>query len=103
MKQCSDWQIWITINSTYPLLLSTQILSMIFIAVLAKRNNWKINKWFVVALVMYVVFTVLYATVFNPNSLSTVHFQNMWIQRLPTILLLTAIPTGFKHAESQAN
>jgi hypothetical protein len=86
---------------TYPVILATPLVSIIFVAVLMKDQLWKNNLFSIIAFIGYLCFTILYATIFNPN-VHGIHFQVMWIQRLPTILLLLSIPFGFRKENQNA-
>lgn len=80
---------------TYPLLLNTQIVSLIFLMVLLWENHWKPTRLFYAATAIFIAFTILYGTIFNPN-VNGIHFQNLWLPRLPTIFLLVSLPFGLK-------
>lgn len=90
-------------HPTYPLLISTQILSIIILILLMKEHHWKLNKLTAIAFVMYVVFTIVYATIINPNIKGIWHLPNLWIPRLPIIFLLASIPTGFNYGKLKAD
>jgi hypothetical protein len=81
---------------SYPLIIATSWLSLFFILLLMIDNKWHNHFLFSTSLFIYVIFSIFYVTVFNPDITSTIHFQTMWIQRLPTILLLILLPLGFK-------
>ncbi len=87
-------------HSSYPLFVSTQVLCILFLVLFMKWHNWKINKVAAVAFVVYLVFSMVYATVINPNVSGIWHLPNMLIQRLPAIFLVMSIPLGFRKEQN---
>lgn len=81
---------------SYPLIIATSWLSLFFVLLLMHDNRWHNHFLFSISLFIYSLFSIFYVTVFNPNVIDTIHFQTMWIQRVPTILLLVLLPLGFK-------
>lgn len=81
---------------SFPLIIATSWLSLFFVLLLMYENKWHNHFLFSISLIIYSVFSIFYVTVFNPNVIGTIHFQTLWIQRLPTILLLVLLPLGFK-------
>ena len=76
-------------HPTYPLFIATSWLSLFFVLLLMYDNKWHNHFLFSISLIIYSVFSIFYLT-------GTVHFETMWMQRLPTILLLILLPLGFK-------
>ena len=81
---------------SYPLIIATSWLSLFFILLLMIDNRWHNHFLFSTTVTIYLIFSLFYLTVFNPDVTTTVHFSTMWVQRLPTVLLLVMLPLGFK-------
>jgi hypothetical protein len=77
-----------TILSTfYPFFVATPIICLFFIAFLLIESHWYPTKLFYLLLIPFIFYLVFY-----PFNL----YFNIWIPRIPTIILLSTLPFGFK-------
>lgn len=72
---------------TYPLLIATKWLSLIFLCWILYKQKWKMSPTFFLAAWSYVLFSVVYA-------LYPFMFFPVWLPRLPAAIMLLTIPTG---------
>ena len=74
-------------STFYPLFIATLWFCLAFTIYLMKEQKWHPTKLFYILLTIYVGYSVFY--IFNP-------YYNIWLPRLPTILLLATLPLGFQ-------
>jgi hypothetical protein len=75
-------------STFYPLFVATVWFCLVFTIYLMFEYKWHLTKIFFILLAIYIGYSIFYA--FNL-------YFNIWLPRLPTILLLSTLPLGFKH------
>lgn len=79
---------------SYPLIIGTSWICILFFAYLLVNWKWKPNRTFYLSLLAYLVWSIIY--VFNPHSFPSI------IPRIPTILMLCSISLTFRREKKYA-
>ncbi len=85
---------WSIIHRWYPLMLNSKIVAtFLLVPLLLNEHCWKPNMQFTLTFTVLVVFSSFYYLFGQGQG----RWLNGWLPRIPTILMMLTLPSGFQH------